>query len=136
VLVDSSVWIDFLRDTDNAESRLLVGGMRRGDPIWTAPPILQEVLQGADTPQRFAKWDRILGELPLLIDPDMRSLARAVGRLYASCRWNGVTPRSANDCLIAMYAVRSSVPLLHRDSDFVAIASVEQRLKLLPLNPQ
>jgi predicted nucleic acid-binding protein len=136
VLVDSSVWIDFLRDTDNAESRRLVDGMRRRDPIWTAPPILQEVLQGADTPQRFARWDRIIGELPLLIDPDMRSLARAAARLYASCRWKGVTPRSANDCLIAMYAVRNSVPLLHRDSDFVAIASIEQRLKLLLVNPQ
>jgi predicted nucleic acid-binding protein len=131
MLVDSSVWIDFLRATETTETRLLVESMRGGDPVWTAPPILQEVLQGADTPQRFTKWDRILGELPLVNEPDMRALTRQAARLYATCRWKGITPRSANDCLIATYAIRSEMPLLHSDRDFVAIAKIEHRLKLL-----
>jgi len=29
---------------------------RAGEPVWLAPPILQEVLQGADSPDRFAGW--------------------------------------------------------------------------------
>jgi len=131
MLVDSSVWIDFLKATDTAETRLLLENMRRGDPVWTAPPILQEVLQGADTPQRFTKWDRVLGELPMINEADMRSLTRQAARLCATCRWKGVTPRSANDCLIATYAIRSEMPLLHSDRDFVAISAIEHRLKLL-----
>ena len=131
MLVDSSVWIDFLRGIDTAETRLLIDSMRHGDPVWMAPPILQEVLQGADTPQRFTKWDRTLGELPLIVDPDVRALTRQAARLYATCRWKGTTPRSANDCLIAAYAIRSEIPLLHSDRDFVAIAKIERRLKLL-----
>jgi len=131
MLVDSSVWIDFLKAADTAETRSLLETLRRGDAVWTAPPILQEVLQGADTPQRFTKWDRILGELPMINELDVRALTRQAARLYASCRWKGLTPRSANDCLIATYAVRSDMPLLHSDRDFLAIARIERRLKLL-----
>jgi predicted nucleic acid-binding protein len=99
--------------------------------VWLAPPILQEVLQGADGRERFARWDRILGELPLLLLPDMRAGSRAAARLYAQCRWRGVTPRSANDCLIAVHAIEHGMPLLHCDRDFEQIAGVEPRLQLL-----
>ena len=134
MLVDSSVWIDFLRATDTSETRLLLESMRRGDPVWTAPPILQELLQGAESPQRFTKWDRILGELPMVNEPDMRALTRQAAQLYAACRWKGITPSSANDCLIATYAIRSELPLLHSDRDFAAIAGIDKRLKLLAPN--
>lgn len=131
MLVDSSVWIDFLRGTSTAETRLLLRSLERGGPVWTAPPILQEVLQGAESQQRFEKWDRTLGEMAMLTDPDVRSLVRTAAQLYARCRWHGVTPRSANDCLIAQYAVRGDMPLLHSDRDFISIARLEPRLKLL-----
>lgn len=131
MLVDSSVWIDFLRGTKGAETSLLAGALRQEELVWIAPPILVEILQGADSPLRFARWDRALSELPLLDDPDSRDLARTAAKLYAQCRWQGFTPRSPNDCLIAQYAVRFEVPLLHRDRDFVRIARIEPRLKLL-----
>jgi len=131
VLVDSSVWIDFLRGGKSPETLLLKTSLDRGDPIWLAPPILQEVLQGADSPQRLSKWDKALGELPMVEDKDGRGLARAAAAIYAACRWQAFTPRSANDCLIAAYAIRSELPLLHRDRDFEHIALIEPRLKLL-----
>jgi predicted nucleic acid-binding protein len=131
MLVDSSVWVSFLRGDATVEVAYLRGALSRGHPIWLAPPILQEVLQGADSPERFAKWDRVLGELPLLPEADPRSLARAAAHLYANCRWGEVTPRSATDCLIAAFAIRARVPLLHQDRDFVAIAKIEPALKLL-----
>lgn len=133
MLVDSSVWIDFLRGDTAAQTQFLKAALLQGDPVWLAPPILQEVLQGADSQQRFAKWDRTLGELPMVQDSDIRELTREAARLYARCRWQAFTPRSANDCLIAMYAVRFELPLLHRDRDFVNIARVERRLKLIRL---
>ncbi len=134
MLVDSSVWISFLRGDPAAEVDLLTSALDRGDPVWLAPPILQEVLQGADSPERFARWDRVIGDLPMLTGPDAPAAARSAAHLYARCRWAGVTPRSANDCLIAVYAIGAGMPLLHRDRDFPAIARVEPKLVLLPAN--
>jgi len=36
--------------------------------------------------------------------------------------WAGVRPRSANDCLMAMYAMLGGMPLLHHDRNFGWIA--------------
>ena len=57
--------------------------------------------------------------------------ARRVAHLYARCRWAGITPRSANDCLIATHAIFAGVPLLHHDRDFNLIAGVEPNLTLV-----
>jgi predicted nucleic acid-binding protein len=131
MLVDSSVWIGYLRGDDHIEVQYLTSALERGEPVWLAPPILQEVLQGADNPDRFKRWDRVLGELPMIIAPDGREAARNAAHLYAQCRWAGVTPRSANDCLIAIHAILGGIPLLHRDRDFGLIASVEPRLAIV-----
>jgi len=131
MLVDSSVWIDFLRGTLSAETQLLQETLQQGESLWLAPPILQEVLQGAESSERFNRWDRVLGELPMVIDSDLRALTRESAKLYARCRWGGFTPRSANDCLIATYAIRFQLPLLHRDRDFQHIAKIEPKLNLL-----
>jgi predicted nucleic acid-binding protein len=131
MLVDSSVWIAFLRGDNLAEVTLLTEAMEQGKPVWLAPTILQEVLQGADNSDRFTRWDRVLGELPMVIAPDAREAARSAAHLYARCRWAGVTPRSANDCLIATHAIFASIPLLHRDRDFGLIAGVEPKLMLV-----
>jgi predicted nucleic acid-binding protein len=130
MLVDSSVWIDFLRGSEQPEAVFLREALQRGDPIWLAPPVLQEVLQGAESAARFSKWDDVLGELPM-VENDLRGITREAALLYARCRWRAFTPRSANDCLIAAYAVRFELPLLHRDRDFERIARIEPKLKLL-----
>lgn len=132
MLVDSSVWIAFLRGDVAPEVDLLVEALERSHAVWLAPPILQEVLQGADRPARFVKWERVLGGLPMLDAPPARTAARAAAELYARCRWAGVTPRSASDCLIAVHAIANDIPLLHGDQDFPLIASIEPKLILLP----
>jgi predicted nucleic acid-binding protein len=131
MLVDSSVWIAYLSGDDLIEVELLTRALKQGEPVWLAPPILQEVLQGADSPARFTRWDRVLGELPMVVAPDGREVARSAAHLYARCRWAGVTPRSANDCLIAIHAMIGGMPLLHRDRDFDLIAGIEPRLTLV-----
>jgi predicted nucleic acid-binding protein len=131
MLVDSSVWIAYLRGDNLVEVALLSEALEQQEPVWLAPPILQEVLQGADSPDRFTRWDRVLGELPMVVTPDAREAARHAAHLYARCRWAGVSPRSANDCLIATHAIFASMPLLHRDRDFGLIAGVEPKLILV-----
>ena len=111
---------------------MLTQALRQSRSVWLAPQILEEVLHGANGPARFARWDRVLGELPLLVLADQRSAAREAARLYARCRWSGVTPRSANDCLIAVHAIANTMPLLQCDQDFKLIAGIDPRLRLLP----
>jgi predicted nucleic acid-binding protein len=131
MLVDSSVWIAYLRGDDLVEVAMLTEALEQGEPVWLTATILREVLQGADSPDRFTRWDRVLGELPLVNSPDIREAARSAAHLYARCRWAGVTPRSANDCLIATHSIFASMPLLHRDRDFDLIAGVEPKLMLV-----
>ena len=123
------MWIAYLRGDNLAVVERLAESLDLREPVWLSP-ILQEVLHGADSPDRFRRWDRFLGELPMIIAPDARDAARSAAHLYARYRWAGVTPRSANDCLISTHAILGGMPLLHCDRDFVLIADVEPKLTL------
>lgn len=50
-------------------------------------------------------------------------------RMYARCRWAGITPRTSIDCLIAQIAIEHDVPLYHDDRDFELIARVAPKLR-------
>jgi predicted nucleic acid-binding protein len=127
MLVDSSVWIAYLRGDNQLEVELLIKALEHGEAIWLAPPILQEVLQGADSSGRINRWDRVLGNLPMVIAPNPREAARNAAHLYERCPWAEVTLRSATDCLIATHAFFGGVPLLRHDRDFNLIAGVESK---------
>jgi hypothetical protein len=47
------VWIAYLRGDSLIEVELLTAALEHGESIWLAPPILQEVLQGADGSARL-----------------------------------------------------------------------------------
>lgn len=72
-----------------------------------------------------------LDELSPYVSPDPIELARNAALLYARCRWQGITIRSLNDCLIAACAIESDMPLLHADRDFLTLASIDKRLQLI-----
>ena len=72
-----------------------------------------------------------LDELSLYVSPDHFELARNAALLYARCRWQGITIRSPNNCLIAACAIESDMPLLHADRDFLTLASIDKRLQLI-----
>jgi predicted nucleic acid-binding protein len=55
-LVDTSVWVDFLRGSDLPHVRVLKDLLEEEAVVGIAPIILQEILQGADSEQRFEKW--------------------------------------------------------------------------------
>ena len=44
----------------------------------------REEKREADTLQR---WNRVLGEMPMVIAPDAKEAARSAALLYARCRW-------------------------------------------------
>lgn len=128
ILVDTSVWVDWLR-RGNRPATLALDRLIDEGEIAMAPVVLQELLQGARGEAQLAELRRYFEVLPLLM-PSSRTYADA-GELYARCRWAGITPRSPHDCLVAQLAVEHGVPLLHDDRDFEAIAAVEGRLVLV-----
>jgi len=127
-LIDSSVWIEWIRGSDSAAC----GHLRRllqEDAACVTPVIVQEIVQGARSADALRELEARFAGLPLLFPRYETHLDAA--RLYARGRWRGITIRSANDCLIAALAVEHELPLLTRDRDFETIAQVEPRLLLL-----
>ena len=120
VLVDSSVWIAFLRDTGGPEVDLLeqLIDERRAA---TTDVVLLEVLVGTTDEERAARLRRFLAGAELLRQESPADAEQAAA-LYRACRRAGETPRSLNDCLIAAVALRHDVPVLHRDRDFTVLA--------------
>ena len=57
VLVDSSVWIDLLRDAQTAQTLALRRLLPEGEAA-LAPVIYQEILQGAASSERFTRLKR------------------------------------------------------------------------------
>jgi len=131
VLVDTTVWIDLLRGHDTPAVATLRRLLAEGQAV-IAPVILQEVLQGASSPASLQRLREHFQSLPLVAPVAGGLTHAAAGELYARCRWQGITPRSPHDCLIAQLAIEHDLPLLHDDRDFDALARVDPRLRLLP----
>ncbi|MGH8273650.1 MAG: type II toxin-antitoxin system VapC family toxin [Gammaproteobacteria bacterium] len=129
-LVDTSVWIEAQRRKPRRKGLFLRELTEAGAVFGLAPVILQEILQGARNSESFERTrHRLALERCYLPKNPMQTFAEA-GRIYARCRWQGYTPRSSNDCLIAQLAIEHDLVLLHDDADFEKIAQVEPRLRL------
>ncbi len=131
ILVDSTVWIDLLRNCETVPVNRLRKLLDAGEAT-VAPVIVQELLQGAADAAGFAKLQAYFTAIPWSGAENSLELHVAAGRLYARARWQGVTPRSPHDCLIAVTAVHERLPLLHDDRDFERLAVVEPKLHLIP----
>ena len=129
VLVDTSVWIDWLRATSTTATARLAALLDDGEAA-IAPVILQELLQGAASNPALRTLRRRFAALPMLEPQRVAATHAGAGELYARCRWAGITPRSPHDCLIATLAIEHGVPLLHDDRDFNRIAQLEPQLVL------
>jgi predicted nucleic acid-binding protein len=118
ILVDTSAWIEFLRDTGSptceAVDRLL------DDDLAICDPVAMEVLAGARDEHHLAQLRGLLGRATML--PTTPADYDAAASLYRACRVRGETVRKLIDCLIAAVAIKARAEVLHADADFVAIA--------------
>jgi hypothetical protein len=133
LLVDTSVWIDHIRGSRTRAVTALDRALVQEAEVALTEWIYLELLQGARSKHAFAKLKRYFSPYPVLRPTRGLETFAAAADLYRRCREQGVTPRSAGDCLIAVVAVEHGVPLLHSDRDFVHIAEVESRLVLVKL---
>lgn len=117
-LVDTSVWIDWLRGRETRQTRQLEILLAHGS-AWVAPVILQELYQGARDQKQLQKLQMLFSDL--LCASHTKASYTQAGTLFAQCRWQGITPRSPHDCLIAATAVEHHLPLLQDDQDFMRL---------------
>lgn len=117
VIVDTSVWIDFFKGNETDQVGLLTEYIKKDHTVYLCPVILQELLQGIPKNKQFQQIRDYLLAFKILND-DPIEMAISAAELYRSLRKKGITIRKSNDCLIAQYAIKHSLKVLHRDRDF------------------
>lgn len=121
MIVDTSIWVDAFREVRSKQTELVIAYTVADRRIYVTPTIIQEVLQGVRTDDRYAiVKEGMLAQSLLKLDPVEAAIGAA--DLYRSLRKKGVTIRKPNDCLIAHYAIFYDMPILHNDVDFDQIA--------------
>jgi hypothetical protein len=122
ILVDTSVWIDFLNGTDSPHKKTLHRLIEEEEDIAIAEIILTEILQGIKQDKDYETLKDYLLEFPLYKPKGTETYLSAAG-IYRECRKKGKTVRKTIDCIIAAICMENDLILLHKDSDFEQIAS-------------
>jgi predicted nucleic acid-binding protein len=132
IVIDSSVWIGLLRNSDSAPvCRLRDIVDAADDQVLVGDVILLEVLQGARDEAHVARIERNLRRYtiaPMLDD----AIAVRAARNYRVLRTHGVTVRKTIDMIIGTFCVAGGHTLLHDDRDFEPMA-VHLGLRVVPV---
>ncbi len=129
-LIDTSVWIGYLRQSYRQPVQWFEEILERDLPFGLTGAVYQEVLQGADSEASFNKLQEYLGSQRFYGPADPVESYVEAARIYFRCRRAGVTVRSTADCWIAQIAIENGLLLVHDDRDFDFIASVVPELEL------
>ena len=118
IVVDTSAWIEFLRDTGSAVCNRVDELL--DDEIAICDAVRMEVLAGARDEQHVQRLRRLLARASVI--PTGPVDYEAAAALYRACRREGETVRKLIDCLIAAVAIRADGSVLHSDTDFDVLA--------------
>ncbi len=116
VIVDSTVWIDYLRGAQTPEVTWLDAELDQ-QPLGLTDLILCEVLQGAPDEHQAAALRRQLLQFTVFPTGGAQFAIEAAVN-YRALRAKGRTVRKTIDCLIATFCLQTGYALLHNDSDF------------------
>jgi predicted nucleic acid-binding protein len=116
VIVDTTVWIAYLRGVESREALWLDRALTR-QRLGLTDLILCEVLQGIRDQTTFVDARDRLSSLHLF-QIGGKELAIAAAQNYRALRERGYTIRGTIDCLIATFCLEAGHELLHRDRDF------------------
>jgi len=120
IVVDSTVWIDFLNGRSVPHVRHL-RALLGSSEIIVGDLMLCEVLQGLESERAARDVERLLRRfdiVPMAGD----AIAVAAARNFRVLRAHGITVRKTIDLLIGTWCIENRHPLLHNDRDFDAMA--------------
>ena len=116
ILVDSSVWVDYLRGNETKQAARL-DSLLGVEPLAVGDLILAEVLQGTITERDFKEVMRLMGSLDV-VQLGGYAVAVQAARNFRALREKGITVRKTIDCIIATRCIMDGMTLLHSDRDF------------------
>lgn len=120
-LIDTSVWVDVLRDTSGGAANRVRSLVADDDVVLTRFNQL-ELLQGAADEREWAMLADFLEGQDYV--EASGGTWRDAARIYFDLRRQGRTVRSPIDCCIAQLAIENNLRLLHNDRDFEIISEV------------
>lgn len=123
IVVDTTVWIDFLEARNTQYDRKLKALIEDGTSVGLTDLIYGEILQGIRDDATFSQIREMLQAFPILRVRGLRTFEHAAA-IYRACRKRGLTIRSTIDCIIAATCIESGAELYHNDRDFETIASL------------
>lgn len=118
ILVDTSAWVEFLRDTGSPACERVDALL--DDDIAITDAIRMELLAGARDEDHLRRLRGLTARTTVLATTSADYELAAL--LYLRCRHSGETVRKLIDCLIAAVAIRHDVAVLHHDRDFDVLA--------------
>lgn len=130
VIIDTTVWIDYLNGVETPETDWLEDEATR-QRLGLLDLMVCEVLQGLSTDEEAARILRYLRRFEVFETGGVE-LATAAARNYRRLRARGRTVRKTIDCLIATFCLVHGHALLHHDRDFDAF---EEQLRLQVVHP-
>lgn len=128
-LVDTSIWIEYIRDSDGAHVSFLHDLLSTPLAVAITPLIHMEILQGARDIGTYRKLEKYFSGQQFVDFARPAASHAAAARIYFDCRQRGVTVRSSVDCLIAQCAIEHDLTLFHHDRDFQRVSGVVAALR-------
>lgn len=120
IVVDSSVWIDFLNGHEAPHVKRLQ--MALGvEEIVVGDLMLCEVLQGLKDERAARSVEALLRRFDIVAMAGAE-IAVAAARNFRALRRRGITVRTTIDLLIGAWCIENQVALLHNDRDFHPMA--------------
>lgn len=119
-LIDTCIWIDFLRGRDLPHVQLLEALLGEGEAC-LCEVTFAEICFGARDERQFKKYERDFSQIPLLKFPD--NWHRELARMGHALQRHGHRPFMA-DLQIALTALTHDADLLTTDKDFLPYQSL------------
>ena len=129
-LLDTSIWVSWLKGDEALSNRLDALIDPDEAEVWSCGPVRLELLRGTDAAdQQLIRETFNLAPSAPVEEFDFDEAAT----IYHLARSRGHTIRSSLDCLIAAVALRLDFVVVHRDVDFVRMASAIPALSVIDL---
>lgn len=130
ILVDTSVLIDYFKNSGNQKTELFQRILDRKLPFGITELIYLELLQRAKNNRELNLLKEYLKTMFFYTPTKGLTSYEEAAQMYSACRNAGVTVRSTIDVLIAQISIENGLYLLHNDKDFDTIASVITDLQI------
>lgn len=120
MIVDTSVWIEFLSTSNSFASRWLADRIATNAKVIVPDVVMMELLIGTTDEDTAALRRRLVQRFDIEPVAPVRD-AEDAAAIHRRCRRGGNTVRSLIDCQVAAMALRLGVAVAHRDHDYEVI---------------